>query len=296
MKIVIEVDEYLNSTLSIGTDEFPVQIFHDDLENFENGFVNWHKQKQVEISLVLEGSVLLCEPENEIEVKKGEGFIVLPNRLHSVKPNSVQAAKYITIIFEPVFICGFNGSFFEKSYYSHLINNGYSILKIKDEELYKQTVFPDLLWISERNIDKNSETMLEIQHRLQKLWICIVNNICLKKCSAITKLQDVRINQMLEYLHINYRAKFSLDDMAKCHNISRGECCRFFKKMMNMKMSEYLTEFRLKKSLYLLENTEMNITEITNDVGFSCSSYFISTFKKKMGCSPLKYRKHFKNT
>ena len=51
MSIVIPVDEFLNTTLTIGTKQFPLEIFNDDLNNFENRLVNWHKQKTIEMSV-----------------------------------------------------------------------------------------------------------------------------------------------------------------------------------------------------------------------------------------------------
>ena len=44
----VPVDKELYSTLSIGTYSFPAEIFHDDLDEYANNFVNWHQQKQVE--------------------------------------------------------------------------------------------------------------------------------------------------------------------------------------------------------------------------------------------------------
>lgn len=38
--IIIPVNDELYSTLPIGTDAFPMDIFYDDLDNFAQGFVN----------------------------------------------------------------------------------------------------------------------------------------------------------------------------------------------------------------------------------------------------------------
>ncbi|MFQ7549686.1 MAG: hypothetical protein ACLRMZ_04495 [Blautia marasmi] len=51
----IPVDKELCSTLSFGTYSFPAEIFYDDLDEYANNFVNWHKQREVEISQILEG-------------------------------------------------------------------------------------------------------------------------------------------------------------------------------------------------------------------------------------------------
>ncbi|MBS6195628.1 MAG: helix-turn-helix transcriptional regulator [Clostridiales bacterium] len=288
--IIIPLDKDLNSTLTIGTKEFPIQLFHDNLENFSNGFVNWHKQKQVEISVILEGSVRLNELENEVVISQGNGFVVLPGQLHAVKPNLHESAKYFTLIFDPAFLCGGIGSFFEKEYYLPLQDNACAFFQFLKDDGRMRPVFDSLFWIYQNFSDPSVPEMLQIQRKLQDLWIILFQNTAAAHSPKKFRPQNVRILQMIEYLHQNYAEKFSLDDMAEFHNISRRECCRFFKKMMNMTISEYLTEYRISKSVELLLHTTLNITEISQAVGFGSSSYYISAFKEKMDCSPLKYR------
>ena len=74
---------------------------------------------------------------------------------------------------------------------------------------------------------------------------------------------------------------------------SRGECCRYFKKKMKMTISEYLLEYRLKKSLELLEKTDKNITQIANSIGFNSASNYTAMFKLKLKETPSHYRKKF---
>lgn len=60
--------------------------------------------------------------------------------------------------------------------------------------------------------------------------------------------------------------------------------------MMNMSISDYMIEYRLSQALFLLDNTNKNITEIALQSGFSTTSYFISKFKEKMLITPLEYK------
>ena len=67
--------------------------------------------------------------------------------------------------------------------------------------------------------------------------------------------------KFLHYINSNYERQITLDDIANSGNISRSECCRFFKKTIHFA------------------------------VGFNSINYYITTFKKQMGCSPREYRK-----
>lgn len=285
--IVIPVDDALYSTLMIGTKCFPAQIFSDDLNNFAQGFVNWHKQKELEISYVLEGSVKVCVLEEERTISAGNAFIIFPDRLHSIQAETKNGAKYVTIIFHPCLLNGFSGSYFEEKYYMPVINSGkayYAIAHTMDS----QDIFADMRWISEHFAEEN---YLVVQRRLQDIWIALCRHTFEKEVCTEKRPQDVRILRMIEYLRTNYADKFSLSDMAKAQNVSRGECCRFFKKMMGMTISDYLLEYRITKSMELLSAGNASITDIAHAVGFNSAGNFTALFKQKTGDTPSRYRK-----
>jgi len=52
----------------------------------------------------------------------------------------------------------------------------------------------------------------------------------------------------------------------------------------------YLTEYRISKSIELLADSSRSMTEIAWKCGFSGSSYFTETFRKRLGCTPTEYR------
>ena len=45
----------------------------------------------------------------------------------------------------------------------------------------------------------------------------------------------------------------------------------------------------------MLTCTELNISEIAQQAGFSSSSYYTECFKSKMHCTPMEYRKQHGN-
>lgn len=71
---IVPVDKDLCSTLLLGTYSFPAEIFYDDLDEYANNFVNWHQQKQVEISRILEGEAEVQVLEKKTRLRAGEAF------------------------------------------------------------------------------------------------------------------------------------------------------------------------------------------------------------------------------
>ena len=114
-----------------------------------------------------------------------------------------------------------------------------------------------------------------------KAWIC-------------SPPRNVR-SAILEYLHTHYREKITLDGLAKHVNISKSECCRFFRKHMKLSLFDYLLDYRVEQSLPLLREKDLSITQIAEQTGFGGSAYFAKIFKKEMGISPSQYRKSGRN-
>ena len=287
----IPVDSELNSLLRLNP-EFPLAVSHDNLSEYKNGFVNWHKQGSIEISVVTEGSLTVNLLNHQEHVTAGEGFLVLPGVLHSIRGDEVAApCKYKTMIFEPCLLTGFSGSYFEKNYYKPEIihGNGFYHFDMDSDVLRPHiTEFNDIF---AADYWGNAYQENLIQHNLQNIWITLWDNIIKVQTSSADKTDSARLFQMIEFLQKNYQKKFELDELCDYVNLSRSACCRYFKKMMNMSLSDYITEYRLSQALFMLENTDQSITEIAFQSGFTSTSYFITRFKEKMRMTPLEYKK-----
>ena len=288
--IYIPVDQKLYSTLKIGTKEFPFVLSHDDLSTYRNGFANWHNQREIEISYVIEGSIKVQLLNHEEVFSTGEAFVIFPNHLHAVKGLETLPGRYLTMIFSPDFLCGFAGSYWDVQFLRPLAKEKLSLVSIHKTDLNK-TILNQLLRVMNiGDSPRDAVEKMKLQRNLQDLWmeLFFAKNVALDVQEA---LPDSRILGMLRYLQENYESHFSLGDMAAALHVSKGECCRHFKKMMGIPITTYLTEFRITSSIKLLEQGEMNVTEIAHAVGFSSPSNYIEQFRIKTGMTPNAYRK-----
>lgn len=99
-----------------------------------------------------------------------------------------------------------------------------------------------------------------------------------------------RVQVMLVYIHTYYADDLSLKDIADAGTMSIAQCNRCFNKILNVTPYEYLIQYRLQKATNLLKNATLNVTEISEIVGFNNVTHFIQAFKKVYGISPKKYR------
>ena len=59
---------------------------------------------------------------------------------------------------------------------------------------------------------------------------------------------------------------------------------------MGISISDYINAQRLNKAKSLLQETNLNISEIAYEVGYASPGYFSTSFKNKYGTSPKQFR------
>ncbi|BBP88894.1 hypothetical protein BsIDN1_25120 [Bacillus safensis] len=79
---------------------------------------------------------------------------------------------------------------------------------------------------------------------------------------------------MLNWIHQHYHEKILLQDIARAGQLSRSECCRSFKDILKKSPMHYVNEYRIQQSLILLQEPDLNITEIAYQVGFNSTKLF----------------------
>ncbi|EAC9531764.1 AraC family transcriptional regulator, partial [Listeria monocytogenes] len=65
----------------------------------------------------------------------------------------------------------------------------------------------------------------------------------------------------------------------------------FLSAKLKMSFSEYVKKTRLDKAKELLTQSDLNLSEISEAVGYSDISYFSRIFKKECQVTPSKYRR-----
>ncbi len=96
------------------------------------------------------------------------------------------------------------------------------------------------------------------------------------------KFKDVIENHLYDNL--------SVEDLAILSNLSLSTFKREFQKIYKDSPARHIRNQRLLKSEELLKSTELRITEIAYDCGFSDIAHFSKTFQKKYGQSPTEFR------
>lgn len=94
---------------------------------------------------------------------------------------------------------------------------------------------------------------------------------------------------VLRYLEENYRDG-SLTEIAGRLHYELPSLSRLIRQKTGKNYTELLQEKRLSQAAWLLRNTDKNVDEIANAVGYENLSYFHRLFAARYGLSPKKYR------
>ena len=101
---------------------------------------------------------------------------------------------------------------------------------------------------------------------------------------AVREAESLRGQQAVKQM-------ISLSDIARAGMVCESRCLKLFHLFTGQTPIRHLQQLRIVKSMRLLTGTEKNITDIALECGFSGVSYFIETFRRLNGITPLQYRK-----
>lgn len=82
---------------------------------------------------------------------------------------------------------------------------------------------------------------------------------------------------------------FGVQEFVKMMGVSRSLLHKKLTALTDQSATEFINHLRLKKALHLLQNTDMNISEIAYSVGYNDPKYFSRVFSKQYGESPSEY-------
>lgn len=289
----LQIDQEQKELKSHGSYSFPVLVSYERLSYFDTGEFPWHWHPEIELTLVMDGTISYQVNGCLYHLKKGDGLFCNTNVLHAGKAWETPDCSYLSITFHPRLLYGYSSSIMQLKYMNHILRSA-SLASIHFE--------PDILWQREvlermeqiRLLDQERpETMeLKMQIALLEIWQRIYEHVDREDMSGSENGRDTeRIRQIMEYIQKHYAEKITLEDLAEQIHLCRSESCRLFKRYMNESMFDYLLDYRVEKSLELLRQSGMDVTQIAGQVGFANPGYYARIFKRKMGCTPLEYRK-----
>lgn len=100
----------------------------------------------------------------------------------------------------------------------------------------------------------------------------------------------LHFRKVIDFMDHNFTEKIDLNRLSNIAGISVGHFCRLFKQITGVSAIDYVNKLRINKAVELIKNSDLNMTEIAMNCGFSDSNYFSRIFKKHERISPTHMR------
>ena len=271
-----------------GTKDDPFSTYH--IQNGGQSFqipVHWHDE--LEIIYVKSGFLPVnISGENYIG-KPGDAFVVSPGNLHFMG-SQTGTVDYFTFLFPLKYIAFRSDDMLDDKLIEPL-NSGHLMISPEIKDTVKEQC-EQLARVYAAEIDKSESKitgqirkkiiLLQFIHELWKKGFIVEND---------TTGRNTVEKEMVSYIQQNYTGKILLREFGEQFHLSEKYISRYFKEHFHITLSQYVTYLRLEHAKQMLQETDISVTEVAMQSGYQNISYFIRSFKKTYGVSPLKYRK-----
>ena len=102
-------------------------------------------------------------------------------------------------------------------------------------------------------------------------------------------MQEIH-HQLTEHLDRRY----TIEELSRQYLINTSSLKEIFKGVYGMPIATYMKEFRIRKAMELLQQTDDSIAEIAAKVGYETQGKFAKAFKEFTNLTPSSYRKKYR--
>jgi AraC-like DNA-binding protein len=254
-----------------------------------------HYHSFIKILYVMRGSCAHINNEHTITIKEGDFCIVPPYMVNSTFSDHDDDIIFNILISYDTFSTDFMGLLTEHDAISDFF---WQIIyhKRNSQLLVFQNIGDPVLdgiildIVGEALYDKKPNNML-----LKGYIMLFFGNVLKNHTENAVVYRNItkhhkHIGDILGYINENV-SSVTLSALAGRFQFSNGYISRLLRKETGLSFSQLLMEARLRIASEMLANSNLNITEIIDAIGYLEPSRFYKNFKKKYKMTPLSYRK-----
>ena len=290
MAVLIELNDDRSETIQYDSPDYPIYIRRGILSRYPNYAAPSHWHDDIELIAVLDGEIDYNVNGEIIRLRRGEGIFVNSQQLHFGFSDSRTECEFICVILHPMLLCA--APAFGQDFVLPVIRNTSVPFVLLAPDVYWQQSILEQIYLMEQS--KGQKTMpLRVQSSLSVIWSLLYENLPQEDCAANAKSRDLAvIRNMVGFIQKNYVRRISLQEIARAGAVGQSKCCKLFASYLGQTPNTYLNQYRLNKSLELLRDSDLSVTEIALTVGFNGASYYAEVFRKCFGKTPTEYRNH----
>lgn len=260
---------------------------------YEAGYkFDCHMHTDIEIYRIVSGECDMDIQSRKVHCETGDFVMILPDVIHSLCLSETSDCTFWQFHFNPKMFSDIiledDGvypitmmqavSFSSQFYYHMKANETIDGYLSKCMELFQSS---DSLFSS-----------ANINVALMNLLLYVLDHAKPSHKFTESHLHNSYVAFMLNYVQENYTHKIKQEDAAQQLHISVRYLSKLFKEYMGVSLSNYINIYRINRSIELMRNENLSLTEIALQVGFKDSQRYSKVFMSVINTTPSNYRKN----
>lgn len=290
-----------------------------DTSHFFGGGLNFHVQRSdeypdyvgivhshdfIEIAYIISGSGRHIIGNNEYIVKRGDVSVINCGEAHAFFADEDNSEEFLVydLMFTPDFV---DSTLLGGDDFSHLADSFlfYSVFTegmpekerlnlVQDCAIELGGVFESIY--HEFSAGRSGFVNL-IRIYIAEIIIKLFRKLESSEQNRLTSEQRKVVSQAVDYIRDNYSIRLSTEDIASKMFFNRNYLSKLFKAQTGLSVREFIKKIRLEQAIKLLRETDLTISQISQECGFSDIKNFYNAFESYAGCTPKNYRNSAEN-
>ena len=290
-----EIYEHVNN-------DYPLGVYFVKPDEYFLNNVPWHWHDEIEIDVVREGNAIYTIGEDIVRVPSNNLIIIKGDVVHSIKSENGNCS-IISVIFSPAVLFSDSSSSLYQSYFKPFKSSSKKYRVFNNSDMIGKALISYIEDIIDYNLNKSYGYEMLTKSSLFQFWLLLIKDlphderiIDREYHQEKSSPDDERIKAAITFIQDNYFDNITLEEISESIHISKSECCRLFKRTINLSPFEYLMRYRILKAcdIMIKSRQDESISELALNVGFNSASYFNKLFKKYVGCTPSEFKKKSK--
>lgn len=252
--------------------------FMETSNGFKQFKSHWHDY--MELIFITQGSLTLNLGDRQTVAFANELVIIPPKQLHAGVPGE-NGVKIYSIFLDIDALS--NKTFISDVFFKPLLDGKLCFVDT--------TTRPEIINATRELIEaKNRANSIFTQGKIYELIGLIFEHSDLNNKST----SSIKMQQILEYIQNHYLEDISAKNICVEFGYTESHLCRMFKKHTGLTISKFVQTLRIENAKKLLQETDMDINQISEACGFLDFSYFCRCFRGFVRYTPSNFRKKMK--
>lgn len=291
MNTFIELNDDYSEKIHYNYPDYPIYTYRGILSHYPNYTAPNHWHNDIEFIAVLSGEMQYNINGETLLLQSGEGIVINAGQMHFGFSDTKSECDFICVLLHPMLLCSTPS--FERSFVLPFIRNSkIPFIHLRQDIIWQHEIYTQITVIHSSKDFKTAP--LKIMSSFSEIWSLLYENMPTDYTEGVNTRQNFNLTimkNMVGFIQKYYTKKISLADIAASGAVGQSKCCKLFSEYFSQTPNMYLNQYRLNKSIELLQTTDLSITEIALCVGFSNASYYAEIFRKWLNKSPTEFRR-----